>query len=278
MKTNFKSSELKSVNVQGSNIVYREVGNAAGVPLVLLHHITAIMDDWDPYIIDELAQERKVIAFDNAGVGMSDGHPLDSIEAMADIALSFIEKLGLEKVDLLGYSMGGFIAQVMISRKPDLVRKLILVDTGPAGGQGIDKIWGILQEAFAYAEKEGKHPKQKLFFTHSQESQEAGMRFLGRLQEPFVQADKAISQEAIQSQVKAFIAWGKSNDIYTQGISIPTLVVSGDADEMIPVSNAFDLANRIKNAHLAVYPNGNHGAIFQYKELFVEQTTPFLNM
>ncbi|QNR84851.1 alpha/beta hydrolase [Pedobacter riviphilus] len=277
MKANFKSSQLKSVNVQGEKIFYREVGEATAVPIVLLHHITAVIDDWDPYIIDELAKERKVIAFDNKGVGASSGSTPDSIEAMADVAIDFIDKLGFTKVDLLGYSMGGFIAQIIISRRPELVRKLILADTGAAGGKGIDRIWDILQESFAYAEKEQKHPKQKLFFKSTSESQEAGTQFLKRLGDPFAESDQAISQEAIQAQVKAFITWGKSNDVYTKAISIPTLIVTGDQDEMIPLKNAYDLYTKINDSFLSVYPNSGHGSIFQYKELFVQQSNKFLN-
>lgn len=277
MKTNFKSSQLKSVTVQDEKIVYREVGNDAGVPLILLHHITAIIDDWDPYVIDELAKERKVITFDNKGVGASSGSTPDSIGAMAEVAIDFIDKLGFTKVDLLGYSMGGFIAQIISSRRPELVRKLILADTGAAGGEGIDKIWDIIQDAFAFAEKEQKHPKQKLFFKKTAESQEAGTQFLTRLSEPFTEPDQAISDEAMQAQVKAFITWGKSDDTYTQHILTPTLVVTGDLDEMIPLQNAYGLVTKIKNAFLSVYPDSGHGSIFQYKELFVQQTNKFLN-
>lgn len=276
MKTNFKASTLKSINVNDITLTYREVGDGREVPLVLLHHITAIVDDWDPYIVDELAKERKVIALNNAGVGSSGGTASDSIEAMAEIAIAFFDALGLKKVDLLGYSMGGFVAQIIASRRPELVRKMILADTGAAGGDGIDKIWDILQEAFAYAEKEAKHPKQKLFFKSSKESQQAGEEFLTRLQAPFSQADQPINNESIQAQVKAFITWGKSPDNYTKNIQTPSLIVTGDADEMIPVSNAFELSRKLKNSYLAVYPDGGHGAIFQYKELFTKQANDFL--
>lgn len=277
MSSLFKSAELRSIKVDGTSIAYRKIGLSAGVPLVLLHHITATIDDWDPNIIDELSKARTAITFDSAGVGASGGKVPDSIEAMAQVALDFVGNLGLAQLDLLGYSMGGFVAQVMMARRPDLVRKAILVDTGPAGGEGIDRIWDVLQDAFAFAEREKRHPKQRLFFTNSSQSQKAGLAFLDRLSQPFAQPGRPVENVAIESQVKAFVAWGRSDDPYTAKISAPTLIVSGDRDEMIPLSNAVALAGRIPLAQLAVYPDASHGAIFQYTQLFVDQAKSFLN-
>lgn len=277
MNKNFKFTQLKTINVNGNKITYREVGESNGVPLILLHHLTAIIDDWDPYVVDRLATGRKVIAFNSIGVGSSDGVTPDSIEVMADVAIAFIKELGLEKVDLFGYSMGGFVAQVISSRHPDMVRKMILADTAAAGGIGLDKIWDIVQESFVYAEREKKHPKHKLFFKQTKDGQIAADEFLYRLQAPFTQADDGIKDESIQKQVTAFIKWAKSSDDYTQNIITPTLIVTGDADEMIPISNSFNLAERIKNSNLAIYPNGGHGAIFQFGNLFTLQAEEFLN-
>jgi len=277
MSATMKSAELKSIAVRGTPIAYRELGATHGVPLVLLHHITAVIDDWDPDFVDALAKGRRVIAFDNAGVGASDGVVPGSIEEMADTAVAFIDALGLTKVDLLGYSMGGFVAQVVTARRPDLVRKMILASTGAAGGPGIDRIWDVLQEAFAFAEREKKHPKQRLFFKDSKASQGAAALFLARLQRPFTMPDRAIGDEAIQSQVKAFITWGKSPDRYTSAITIPTFIAAGDSDEMIPLANAVDLATKVRGSRLAVYPDASHGAIFQHKETFVEHVNDFLN-
>jgi len=278
MSSHFKTAELKFVRVRGARVAHREVGTgpSAEAPLVLLQHITGTIDDWDPYLVDELGAGRRVIAFDNAGVGASDGSAPDSIEAMADSALEFIDALGLKKVDLLGYSMGGFVAQVIAARRPETVRKVILASTGAAGGEGLEKIADVLQSAFAFAAKENKHPKQRLFFRESSDGQSAAAQFLARLREPFTQADQTAGDAAIQSQVRAFIAWGRSADVHTKAISSPTWVVAGDGDEMIPLSNAFDLTSRVRGAHLAVYPRASHGAIFQYKELFVRQANDFL--
>lgn len=162
----------------------------------------------------------------------------------------------------------------MMARRPDLVRKAILVDTGPADGEGIDGIWDVLQDAFAFAEREKRHPKRRLFFTNSSQSQKADLAFLDRLSQPFAQPGRPIENGAVESQV---IAWGRSNDQYTAKILATTLIVSGDRDDMIPLSKAIALAGQIPHAQLAVYPDARHGALFQYKELFVDQAKTFLN-
>ena len=152
-----------------------------------------------------------------------------------------------------------------------------LVDTGPAGGEGINRIWDVLQDAFVFAERERRHPKQRLFFTNSSQSQKAGLAFLDRLSQPFAQPGRPIKNRSIESQVKAFVEWGRSADPYTAKISALTLIVSGDRDEVIPLSNAVALAGRIPLAQLAAYPDASHGAIFQYTRLFVDQAKSFLN-
>jgi len=276
--SNFKNSELKSVDVDGNKIVYRDLGSTSDkTPLILLHHITAVIDEWDPYVVDELATSRRVIAFDSRGVGASEGVVPDTIEAMADVAASFIDKLGLKKVDLVGYSLGGFVAQVLIARRPELVRKVVLAATGPAGGENIANIQNVIKDAFAFAEREKIHPKQYLFFTPSKASQDAGRDFMRRLAEPFKSADQQNRQDAVPNQVVAFVKWGQAKDEYTNKLKLPTLVVNGDSDTMIPLKNSFDLKTRINGSHLSIYPNGNHGGIFENKEIFVTQVKLFLD-
>jgi pimeloyl-ACP methyl ester carboxylesterase len=168
MANTYVDAVTKRVDVNGTSFVYRETGEKNGIPIVLLHHLTAVLDDWDPRTIDSLAQKHRVIAFNNRGVGGSKGTTPDTIDDMATDAVAFIRALGLSKTDLLGFSLGGFIAQVIAQKHPDLVRRMILAGTSAAGGEGISNVASVLQNAVARATAEKKHPKQSLFFTQSQ--------------------------------------------------------------------------------------------------------------
>ena len=277
MSTSYKSSENKKIKVKGQSFVYREVGPKGGIPIIMLHHLTAVLDDWDPTIIDGLAKNHHVIAFDNAGVGSSEGKTPDSVAEMAKDAEAFIDSLGLKKVDLLGYSLGGFIAQVIAENRPELVRRLILAGTGPSGGEGISNIGAVLQNSFQKAETEQKHPKHFLFFSPSQTSQKAADAFLERLEERTADLDGAVSNETIQAQVKAITVWGSSPEASkTTVIKQPALVVNGDEDIMVPTINSVSLFEKLPNAKLSIFPDAGHGAIFQYNNEFVEQVLRFL--
>lgn len=159
MPTTFENAATKTVNVNGTPFVYREIGEGKGVPVVFLHHLTAGLDDWDPRTVDGLAQNHRVIVFDNRGVGGSKGATPDNVEDMARDAVAFIEALGLSKVDLLGFSLGGFVAQVIAQTRPDLVRRMILAGTAPTGGEGISNMGAVLQGAVARAGAEKKTPE-----------------------------------------------------------------------------------------------------------------------
>src|SRR6202023_4396118 len=171
MSNTYADALTKTVDVNGTSFTYRETGQKNGIPVVLLHHLTAVLDDWDPRTIDSLAQKHRVIVFNNRGVGGSKGTTPDTIDDMATDAVAFIRTLGLTKIDLLGFSLGGFIAQVIAQTHPDLVRKMVLAGTGPAGGVGISDVGTILQGAFQKAGAEHKHPKHFLFFSPSAEGQ-----------------------------------------------------------------------------------------------------------
>src|SRR6478752_9490863 len=158
MSMTFENAATQSVDVNGTNFVYREIGKKGGVPVVFLHHLTAIFDDWDPRVVDGLAAKHHVIVFDNRGVGGSGGSTPKTVEEMARDAVAFIGALGFSKVDLLGFSLGGFVAQVIAQQQPGLVRKIILAGTGPAGGEGIENVGPVLQEAFGMAGSTTKHP------------------------------------------------------------------------------------------------------------------------
>jgi pimeloyl-ACP methyl ester carboxylesterase len=272
----YQDAPMKTVDVGGTLFAYRQLGAAEGVPLVLLNHMTGVLDDWDPRVVDGLAELRRVITFDNRGVGASQGKTPNTVAAMARDAVAFIRALGFDQVDLLGLSLGGFVAQELVQQAPQLVRKLILAGTGPAGGRGIDKITrlsirGALRGALTF-----KDPKHYLFFTQTPNGQREARQFLERLKERTVDRDKAISLTAFRAQLKAVHAWGLQQPTDLTGIHQPVLVANGQDDRMVPSSNSFDLAHRLPNAQLRLYGDAGHVGIFQYHEEFVKEALEFL--
>src|SRR5258706_5136253 len=181
MSMAFENAATKSVDVNGTNFVFREIGKKGGVPVVLLHHLTAVLEDWDPRVVDGLAAKHHAIAFDNRGVGRSGGSTPKTVEEMAQDAVAFIGALGFSKVDLFGFSLGGFVSQVIAQQQPGLVRKIILAGTGPAGGEGIANVGPVLQDAFGKAGASNKHPQQFLCFPETRNDRAAADDFLGRL-------------------------------------------------------------------------------------------------
>jgi pimeloyl-ACP methyl ester carboxylesterase len=276
MSTSFEKAATKSVDVNGTTFVYREIGKAGGIPVVFLHHLTAVLDDWDPRVVDGLATKRHVIAFDNRGVGGSGGATPKTVEEMARDAVAFIAALGFNEVDLLGFSLGGFVAQVIAQQQPRLVRKIILAGTGPAGGEGIANVGAVLQEAFGKATAANKHPKQFLFFTQGSNGQAAADEFLRRLKERGEDLDTPVSNETVQAQLAAIQAWGQGDAAKLGTVQHPVLVVNGDHDVMVPSFNSFELARKLPNAQLSIFPDAGHGGIFQYHTAFVEQALAFL--
>jgi pimeloyl-ACP methyl ester carboxylesterase len=276
MTTTFNAATTKTVSVNGTNFVYREIGDKSGVPVVFLHHLTAVLEDWDPAIADGLAKSHPVIAFDNRGVGGSEGKTPDTVADMAKDAVAFIDALGLAKVDLFGFSLGGFIAQVVAQERPDLVRRIILAGTAPAGGEGIVNAGAVLQDAIAKAGAENKHPKHLLFFRPSKDSQKAAAAFLSRLSERKEDRDAAVTNEAIHAQVTAITKWGMAATGSLGAIKQPVLVVNGDNDIMALTINSVELARKLPNAELSIFPDAGHGAIFQYHDVFVDQALRFL--
>src|ERR1700730_2627411 len=184
MSITFETATTKSVDVHGTNFVCREIGKKGGVPVVFLHHLTAVLDDWDPKVGDGLAAKHHVIVFDNRGVGRSGGSTPKTVEEMARDAVAFIGALGFSKVDLLGFSLGGVVSQAIAQQQPGLVRKIILAGTGPAGGEGIANVGAVLQDAFGKAGATNKHPKQFLFFTQTKNGQAAAVDFPLRPKQP----------------------------------------------------------------------------------------------
>jgi pimeloyl-ACP methyl ester carboxylesterase len=255
---------------------YRELGAASGVPVIFLNHLAAVLDNWDPRVVDGIAAKRRVIVFDNRGIGASGGATPDTIEAMARDAIAFIRALGFEQVDLLGFSLGGMVSQVIAKLEPQLVRKMILAGTGPAGGVGIDKVTQITIVDILKGYLTFKDPKHYLFFTTTAIGRREAGKFIERLKERTKDRDKPISIGAFRAQLKAIHAWGvqKPSDLST--IQQPVFVANGDYDRMVPTSNTVDMAKRLPNSELKIYPDAGHGGIFQFHHEFVSQALEFL--
>jgi pimeloyl-ACP methyl ester carboxylesterase len=272
----YTDAPTRTVSAGGVSYAYRELGPKTGVPVVLLTHLAAVLDNWDPRVVDGIAAQHRVIAFDNRGVGASTGKTPDTIEAMAADAVTFIRALGLEKVDLLGFSMGGMIAQVIAREQPQLVRKMILAGTGPAGGEGIKNVTKISHLDTVRALVTLQDPKQFLFFTRTANGRRAGKEFLARLKERTGNRDKAISIRSYLTQLKAIHRWGLETPADLSAIGQPVLVVNGESDRMVPAKNSSDLARRLPDSDLVIYPDAGHGGIFQFHEQFAGKALEFL--
>lgn len=273
----WKTVPTQTISANGISFAYREMGqHNGGTPVVFLVHLAAVLDNWDPRIMDGIAAKRHVIAFDNRGVGASTGSPANSIEQMADDAITFIQAKGLDQVDLLGFSMGGMIAQEMVLKQPQLIRKMILAGTGPAGGEGISAVTGVANYDILRGLLTGQDPKQFLFFSCTSNGIEAGKAFLARLNERTDNRDTEISVAAYIAQLQALSAWGQKKPADLSVVKQPVLVVNGDHDRMVPTTNTHDLARRLPNSTAIIYPDAGHGGIFQFHTEFVPSALAFL--
>lgn len=272
----FKDTQARYIDASGSRFAYRDLGSETGVPVILLNHLGATLDNYDPRIVDGLAARHRVIAFDNRGVGASAGKTPSSVAAMARDAVAFVRAMDLGKVDLLGFSLGGFVAQEIVLTEPQLVRRLILTGTGPAGGVGIDKVTGLTLRAMLKGALTLKDPKHYLFFTSTANGRRAAKAFLERLKERTNDRDSPIAIPSFRAQLKAIHAWGTQATQDLGGITHPTFVANGDADLMVPTANTYDLARRIPGAKVAIYKDAGHGGIFQHHDSFVAEALAFL--
>ena len=276
-QSSFISAANQSVLIGGIPFAYRDLGPRTEVPLVMLNHWGAVLDNFDPRIIDGLAKNRRVITTDYRGIGGSGGPAPLTVGEMADDAIGLIRALGFDKVDLLGFSLGGFVAQDIAMKAPERVRKLILTGTGPAGGPGIDNVGSVTWPLMIKGLLTLRDPKFYLFFTTTANGQRAASEYLQRLKERRRDRDKGPTPRAFLRQLKAITAWGKQAPQELGRLRMPTLIANGDNDIMVPTVNSIELAKRIPNAQLIIYQDAGHGSIFQHHTDFVANALAFLN-
>jgi len=259
---------------------YRRVGGGIKRPLICFQHFTATLDNWDPAVTDPLASNRDVILFDGAGVGQSTGTVPTTVDGMTTHALDFMDALCVIGCDVLGFSLGGMVAQQMALERPSLVHRMILVGTAPRGGDDIMHLEKPnLARHLGDPTLKGFAVLQKIFFAASPSSQAAGRAFIERLARRKEDLDTPSGADVAAAQIAAFREWERPDAARLaalRGIQLPTLVVNGVHDEMIPVSNSYRLAEHLPNAVLLVYPDAGHGALFQYHESFTRHAAAFL--
>jgi pimeloyl-ACP methyl ester carboxylesterase len=275
-----QTAPTQYVEANGIRFAYRRFGEAGGVPLVFNQHYTGTMDHWDPAVTDGFAKEREVILFDNAGVSSSSGEVPASFEQMGANAVAFIKTLGLPQVDVLGFSIGGFVAQEITLAAPQFVRRLILVGTGPRGGESMAGGTPEGNRIFGAKYDEPDHLWLSVFFTPSPASQAAGRAFLKRFRLRTKDRDPEVNDRVPLAQRAAIAKWAAPRERpydYLKTIQQPTLVVNGSTDPIIYTVNSFVLQQNLPNAQLIIYPDSAHGSHHQYPELFVRHVSMFLS-
>jgi len=268
------------VDVSGTRYAYRRFGNSTGgLPLLCLQHFTGTLDNWDPAIVDVLAEDREIILFENAGVGRSGGEVPTSIAQMAGHVLRFIDALSLDKIHILGFSLGGFLAQEIAIARPALIERLIISGSAPEGGAGAGMDRPELIAIYTDDDMPMNEKLKRLFFPVTPTGQAAADAFVDRLEKRGAERDLPASPQVAPAQLQAMIAWANwTGDIAKKlsRIPHPVLVTNGDNDIMIPTRNSFALAEGLPNATLIVYPNSGHGALFQYAPTYVAHVRDFL--
>src|SRR3954452_3865504 len=274
------TAENLSLEVGDVSFVYRRFGNAQTVApaLVMLQHFRGNLDNWDPALVDRLAQDREVILVDNRGVGGSTGVVPENVTSMARDALAFIDALGLQQIDLLGFSLGGHVAQELVLMRPRLVRRLVLAGTAPQGGPELHR-WSDDVYALATPDEPTAEDLLELFFSSSDEGRANGMESLERLYQREVDRDDPTDLATRDAQLAAITAWGIPDESKLNrlaGITQPTLVANGDNDTMMHTHNSHLLAARLPKAQLRIYPDAGHGFLNQFPEQFADDVHAFL--
>ena len=272
-----QTAETTFIDTGGVQFAYRRFGAPGATPLVMLQHFRGNLDNWDPALTDGLAREREVILVDYPGAGSSSGTFGPTIADTARQMIAFVGALNLAEIDLLGFSIGGFVAQEIALIRPALVRRLILAATGPKGGSGMH---GWREDIAAAARGESK-PENLLYimFAHTETSQAKGSEFLRRFMARTEDRDAPTSLALRDAEYDAVVEWGIPDHGALQrltGISCPTLIVQGDNDLMIPTKLSHLMAGLIPEARIRIYPDASHGSLFQYPAEIAGEVNAFL--
>jgi pimeloyl-ACP methyl ester carboxylesterase len=276
-----QTAPTQFVEAQGINFAYRRFGKPGGIPLVFNMHFRGTMDHWDPAVTDGFAADREVVLFDNAGVSSSGGEVPGMFAEMGANAIAFIRALGLNLVDVLGFSIGGLVAQEITLQAPDLVRRLVLVGTGPRSGESMDTGTPEGNAIFGATYADPDDLWLRVQFSPSATSQAAGREFIERFRRRNENRDPEMTQEAALRQREAIGKWGAKRENawdYLKQIKQPTLVVNGSNDVIIYTVNSFILQQHLPDAKLILYPDSSHGSLFQYPSMFVRDVSSFLDL
>jgi pimeloyl-ACP methyl ester carboxylesterase len=271
-----QSAPTQFVEANGIRYAYRRFGKPNGVPIVLNQHFRGTMDYWDPLVTDRLAKHREIILFNNAGISSSSGEVPPSIPQMGANAISFVRALGFSKIDTLGFSIGGMVAQEIALQGPELVRRLILVGTGP---RGADMSTSQSAAIFAGTYDPPEHLWLAVLFGPSTASRAAGLAFLERKHRR-TNRDPEVGEDAASRQREAignYIVGGAGAQSQLNTIRQPTAIFQGSNDVIIPTMNSYVLQQKLPHAQLILYPDANHGSFYQYPDLFVSHAALFLD-
>jgi pimeloyl-ACP methyl ester carboxylesterase/phenylpyruvate tautomerase PptA (4-oxalocrotonate tautomerase family) len=272
--------QTRFVEAGGIRFAYRRFGKPGGTPLLFFMHFTGTMDHWDPLVTDGLARSREVILFNNAGVSSSTGEVPTTIEGMASDAATFIEALGLSQVDVLGFSIGGTVAQELTASFPALVRRLVLVGTGPRSGEGMATLTPEAVEIFSKTYEQPDDLWGSVMFKQTPTSQLAARDYLQRFRLRAENRDPEVSERVAPAQIEALGKWGAASVdpyAYLRSIKQPTLVINGSDDVIIYTVNSYILQQNLPDATLILYPDSNHGSLYQFHAEFVEDVAKFLD-
>ncbi|ROS36468.1 pimeloyl-ACP methyl ester carboxylesterase [Curtobacterium sp. PhB172] len=266
----------RTMAAAGTQFAVREYGAHSEVPLVLLTHLGANLDSWDPAVVDALALDRRLIAIDYRGVGASAGVVADTFDAMAADVIAVLGALEYERIDLFGLSMGGMVAQALLGQAPELVERVVLAGTGPQHGPGLKAMTGVAIRSTVRAALTRRDPKQLLFFTRSAAGRAAASAYLRRLTERNRNRDSSVTPAVFRAQLRAVNRWGDAAAPSAPLWSSPTLLIHGEEDRMVPVVNAHALHALLPDSSLATFPDSGHGVVFQHSTAVTDTIRQFL--